>query len=186
MWNLSQIPYKAAHKTTPTRWKQLIKTVSTIPSSPAFTEGVRPHASGHVAGQGDGWLLGQGRWQHQRRVSPAKAPRWPWAPQPWLPATRCAPSATSGQHLPDPSWRRIGKSQTAEVLCGDPQSKGPQQTVELNGTKSLAFHESLRVGGWRGTSLASTATARHRFAPPSSLCSQGDTQLLLLNQTVPF
>lgn len=127
MYHLSQILSKAACKTTPSCWNQLIKTVSTILSNPVFIERVRPHASGHMAGGGDGWLLGEGRWQHQTHVCPSKAPRWPWAPQPQCRGLR-EPDASPLQHLGSTSQTLPGTgwvSHTTKLLCGDSLAKSP-------------------------------------------------------------
>lgn len=93
----------------------------------------------------------------------------PTAPVPWPPGARCVPSTTSGQHLPDPSWHRMGESHHKAALWRLPGKKSSRQMVELNSTNSLAFHERLRVGGWTDIPLASTATARDQCLLHSSL-----------------
>lgn len=60
-------------------------------------------------------------------------------------------------------------NQTMKLLHGNLQAKSPQQTVELDGINSSAFHERQHIGGWTGAALASTATARDRGLPHASL-----------------
>lgn len=117
----SQSFSRAPCETTPSCWKQLFKMVSTTPSNPVFPERVRPHTSGHVAGPGQSWLLGQDRWQHQRCVSSAKVPQWPWDPQPHCHSLQ-EPEVPPLQHLGSTSQTHPG---TEAALWWPTSTKAP-------------------------------------------------------------
>lgn len=132
MCHLSQILSKAGCKTT----KQQTKPVSAVPENSVFSEHVRLHDSDHAPGQ----LGDQGRADgSMRAVCSPQAAVTHTAPQVHPLGARCA----SLQHLGSSSQTHPGTewiSQTMKLLCDNPQTKNPQQMVELNGPSSSAVH----------------------------------------------
>lgn len=105
------------------------------------------------------------------------------APQVCPPGARCAPTATSGQLLPDTSWHWMEKSDHEAALWKPPSKKSSADGgAEWTQEEQMSMEE--RVAGLKLTPLTSTATARDCWGLHSSLCShlQQDIQLLLLNQ----
>lgn len=102
------------------------------------------------------------------------------APQLCPPGARCAPTATSGQRLPDTSWHWMDKS--GHSVITHKQKILSRWWSWMDPAVQLSMEEHVAGLDWYLSPALPQPETAVCFTPPSSLHMQQDIQLLLLNQ----